>query len=57
MDKKEALLMKAQDAFWEVIADNHPEIKTGNFSPFDALYFDGVCKQAYEIWLKSNKEE
>jgi hypothetical protein len=53
MEKKE-ILSKAQDAFWEVIALNHPEIKTGDFGPTATLNFDEACEWAYESWTAWN---
>tara|TARA_Y100000310_G_scaffold14911_1_gene14978 strand:- start:4777 stop:5061 length:285 start_codon:yes stop_codon:yes gene_type:complete len=55
MEKKD-LLFKAQDAFWEVISDNHPEIKTGNFGPLSTFKFDEACERAYDIWIRENTE-
>lgn len=49
------VLAQAQQAFWAVIAANHPECKSGDFSPDAAVAFDNACGKAVEAWLDGNR--
>lgn len=44
----------AQAAFWAVVAKMYPEIKTGDFAPFDQMVFDLNCEKAVKTWVQSN---
>ena len=45
---------KAQEAFWDVIAKEFPEAKSGDFSPADSVAFDSACVQAATAWVEGN---
>ena len=53
-DRLDSALRNAQEAFWEVIADEFPEIKSGDFSPGDAFEFDQAIRNAVEAWYDGN---
>ena len=42
------------DAFWEEVARNFPEIKTGDFAPADAAKLEKAMKTAVAAWVKQN---
>jgi len=48
------ILEDAQNAFWKVVAERFPEIKTGDFSPEDTIKFDEACESAVLTWLYWN---
>lgn len=50
----DALLEAAQDAFWEVIAEAHPGITTGDFPPDSRGAFHEACRAALETWRDCN---
>lgn len=52
----EEIREKAQEAFWKVVADAHPEIKTGDMAPHDVWTFDRACDDAIETWVEGNRE-
>lgn len=50
-------LQLAQNAFWQEIAEGHPEITTGDFAPDAANAFDEACLHAYKTWVIANTPE
>ena len=44
----------AQGAFWDTIAENYPEMTSGDFSPDEAIEFDVACKKAITHWIDMN---
>lgn len=53
--KLNAIMQKAQDAFWHAVAGEFPEITHGDFSPEDSIKFDNACKLAINHWIRGNK--
>jgi len=53
--KRANVLIKAQEAFWNVIAASHPEVTSGDFPPEADLRFDKACEEAYHTWKHFNK--
>ncbi|ANJ73101.1 MULTISPECIES: hypothetical protein [Burkholderiaceae] len=50
----EEVAEKAQQAFWDEVAKNFPEISTGDM-PIQAVFqFNKECEEAVGIWVKSN---
>ena len=47
-------LHDAQDAFWAVIAEYHPECEFGDFPPDAQAAFDRACEDAASVWLEYN---
>jgi hypothetical protein len=50
-------LQAANDSFWAHIAQGHPERTTGDMPVDEAIAFDRACLRAYNVWLRSNKQE
>jgi hypothetical protein len=48
---------KANDAFWEALADQFPEINSGEYPPEEAEMFDLQCLEAARLWVRLNEEE
>lgn len=46
----------AQQAFWVAIAEQFPEITTGDFPPGAQVAFDGACVTAATCWVEGNLE-
>lgn len=49
--------VKAQEAFWAAIADEFPEVKSGDFSPAATDAFDSACMSAGSSWVAGNWPE
>lgn len=47
----------AQEAFWSVIADKYPEIKSGDMMPLDLFSFENALEKGVTVWLDTNQEE
>ena len=47
-------LTDAQSAFWEVIAQRFPEVRSGDFPPDAAALFERACSDAALTWLAFN---
>lgn len=45
---------KAQDAFWEQIANAYPEITSGDFSPSDTFAIQEAMTNAARAWVIGN---
>ncbi len=52
--KLDEIASKAQEAFWNVVAKELPQIKTGDFFPEQQLKFDQACFNAVKDWYKNN---
>jgi len=50
----ESAVEEAQEAFWAVIAEKFPEVKTGDFPPDASHQFSHHCELAVSIWLRLN---
>ena len=48
---------KANDAFWEVLAEQFPEINSGEYPPEEAEMFDLQCLEVARLWVRLNEEE
>lgn len=44
----------AQEAFWQTIVEHFPEVKSGDFAPDAAHYFDRACAGALTHWIVGN---
>lgn len=55
MTKVDEVIEKAQDAFWKVVAENYPEVKTGDLPPEAVLDFEEASLNAVKAWLRWNK--
>ena len=56
-ERIEKAVRDADDAFWGVIAEKFPEIKTGDLSP-DAVFTLRLAQEkAVKRWLTSNTED
>jgi len=53
--KVDEVTEKAQDAFWKVVAENYPEVKTGDLPPEAVLDFEEASQNAVKAWLRWNK--
>lgn len=53
----EEAVEKAGDAFWNVIAKEFPEIKTGDFAPDAHMTLEYALKKAVNTWYDSNREK
>ncbi|HUT97326.1 MAG TPA: hypothetical protein VMW60_04325 [Dehalococcoidales bacterium] len=56
MTKVDEVIEKAQDAFWKVVAESYPEVKTGDLPPEAVLDFEEASQNAVQAWLRWNKE-
>jgi len=45
---------KAEDAFWEVVARELPEIESGDFSPEETIRMESEMKKWIRLWIKWN---
>ena len=52
--KIEELTNKALDAFWDIIATQFPEAKTGDLSPLATMQLDSAAEKAVSEWVESN---
>lgn len=48
------VVLEAEAAFWKVIAEGYPEIKTGNLCPPDADTFTSAALDAASAWVEQN---
>ncbi len=53
-DEMRQLVDKAEQAFWAVIFDNFPEVKTGDFPPDAEIEYSEACRLAVDRWLGIN---
>lgn len=53
---KEASL-KAHEAFWETLAEQFPDINTGDFPLEEAGLFDLQCLEAARLWVRLNEPD
>ena len=57
MEKRiEKAVDDAEDAFWEVIATNFPEAKTGDLDPFAHVNFVLQGEDVVKTWLAMNTD-
>jgi hypothetical protein len=48
---------KANDAFWEILAEQFPEINSGDYPPEEGEMFELQCLEAARLWVRLNEEE
>ena len=48
---------KANDAFWEVLAEQFPEINSGDYPPQEAEMFELQCLEVARLWVRLNEDE
>ncbi len=53
----ENALNEAEHAFWRVIAEQYPEIKSGDLMPSDVFAFEEALEKGVIAWLDTNQEE
>ena len=53
-DEMRQLVDEAEQAFWAVIADKFPEVKTGDFPPDATIEYAKACRLAVDRWLRFN---
>lgn len=53
----DAAVRVADEAFWEVIAKQFPEIKTGDLSPDAVFEFSRSCNKVVEQWYNANSPD
>ncbi len=55
MNKEERIkeaAVKAQNMFWDIVAEEFPEITTGDFPPDATFKFDKACEDAIKTWVE-----
>ena len=55
-DRIEKAVKNAEFAFWAVIAEEFPEIRKGDVSPWEAMLFGGELQDAVRRWYNDNKD-
>ena len=50
----ENAITAAESAFWAAIADQYPEIKTGDLDPLEAVRLSEAMGRAVRAWLDAN---
>jgi hypothetical protein len=50
----DALIEKAEDAFWRVVADHFPAVTTGDLSPSTTAVFSSAAEAAVTEWIELN---
>ena len=48
---------KAHDAFWETLAEQFPEIDTGDLPTEEAESFDLRCLETARLWVRLNEPD
>ena len=48
---------KANNAFWETLADQFSEIHSGDYPPEEAELFELQCLEVARLWVRLNEEE
>ena len=56
-DRIEKAVKDAEFAFWAVIAEEFPEIRKGEVTPWEAMLFDCELQDAVRRWYNDNKDE
>lgn len=46
---------KSSDVFWETLADQFPEISSGEYPPEEAEIFERQCLEAARLWVRMNE--
>jgi hypothetical protein len=54
--KTKKVAKKALDAFFSVVSQEYPEIKTGDLSPMDTDTFENYAIKMVNTWLISNQK-
>lgn len=53
----EDAIEKATEAFWAVIAEEFPEVKTGDVDPLYSMEWDRFVERHVKAWLRGNWPE
>ena len=53
-DRLDRTVRDAEYAFWEVVAENYDEIRTGDCDPFEAIRFTESLKRQVISWYVNN---
>ena len=56
-DRIEKAVKDAEFAFWAVIAEEFPEIRKGDVTPWEAMLFSGELQDAVRRWYNDNKDD
>jgi hypothetical protein len=56
-ERIENAIKKADIAFWDVIAQQFPEVKTGDMPPYAAILFEEIQKKVVGYWIDFNTDE
>lgn len=56
-DRINTAMQAADDAFWAVVAKHFPEIKTGDFDPWEAFQRDDKNRRDIRHWYEGNRKE
>ena len=54
-EQLKAIAEIARQAFWKSVAEQLPEITTGDLGPMPSFYFEEACECVIEIWYETNK--
>lgn len=47
---------RAEEAFWKAVAEQFPEIKTGDLDPMTSSKFSLSCHRVISEWLATNQD-
>jgi hypothetical protein len=50
----EALVERATDAFWEVVARHYPDAESGDLSPERTIVFHSLSGEVIREWIRNN---
>lgn len=54
-DKKDEIVLKAINCFWEKVAEEFPDIKHGDIDPKTVIDFEEAAYSAIDNWINLNK--
>lgn len=57
MTKVELALNTACEAFWQAVAEEFPEVTSGDFPPDAQMQLEQSIRSAIELWLHYNAPE
>lgn len=47
---------EGEDAFWEAVAKNFPETKSGDLDPWECMMFSRKLEEIITMWLQANTD-
>ena len=50
----EVALNRAQEKFWNSIAESFPDVVSGDISPNDLIAFERITKETVKSWINNN---